>query len=163
MVGRKMVAATSNIRNLSRGLPMTSVPNLNQIGWKLSKLAHRENGDNDDNADTHPAWIIVRVGMYSVADKNNIEWVWNAYNHFSTYQPDQPKPTNNENFQLLWFSSDSDEIWYRGLYWAESNIEWVWNGYIHISTQQLIPRIFRRAPLFFSDFFEFIFSGVILF
>ncbi len=33
LVGRKMVAATSNIRFL---------PNLNQIGWKLAKLAHRE-------------------------------------------------------------------------------------------------------------------------
>ena len=42
LVGRKMVAATSNIRNLFRGLPMTSVPNLNQIGRKLAKLAHRE-------------------------------------------------------------------------------------------------------------------------
>ena len=27
LVGRKIVAATSNIRNLFRGLPMTSVPN----------------------------------------------------------------------------------------------------------------------------------------
>ena len=32
LVGRKMVAATSNIRNLFRGLLMTSVQNLNQIG-----------------------------------------------------------------------------------------------------------------------------------
>ena len=38
LVGRKMVAAISNIRNLFRGLPMASGPlrNLNQIGWTLS-------------------------------------------------------------------------------------------------------------------------------
>ena len=42
LVGRKMVAATSNIRNLFRGLPKHSVQNLSQIGQKLAKLAHRE-------------------------------------------------------------------------------------------------------------------------
>ena len=42
LVGRKMVAATSNIRNLFRGLPKHSVQNLNQIGQKLAKLAHHE-------------------------------------------------------------------------------------------------------------------------
>ena len=33
---------------------------------------------------------------------------------FFTYQPYQPKPTNSENFQLLCFSSDFDEICYGG-------------------------------------------------
>ena len=28
-----------------------------------------------------------------------------------------------ENFQLLCFSSDLNEIWYRGYYWVENNIE----------------------------------------
>ena len=32
---------------------------------------------------------------------------------FFTYQPDQPKLTNSENFQLLFFSSDLDEMWYK--------------------------------------------------
>ena len=29
-------------------------------------------------------------------------------------ETNQPKPTNSENFQLLRFSSDLDEIWYEG-------------------------------------------------
>ena len=28
--------------------------------------------DEDDDDDTHPGWIIVRDGMYSVADKKKI-------------------------------------------------------------------------------------------
>ena len=30
-----------------------------------------------------------------------MERVWKAYDLYLTYQPDQPKPTNSENFQLL--------------------------------------------------------------
>ena len=37
-----MVATTSNIRKLIRGSLMTSVPNLNQNGQKMAKLAHFE-------------------------------------------------------------------------------------------------------------------------
>ena len=51
--------------------------NFNLIAQSVLKLSHRENvNDNDDNDDhdndddTHPAWIIVRDGKYSVADKN---------------------------------------------------------------------------------------------
>ena len=40
--------------------------------------------------------------------------VWSGCDHFSTYQPDQPKSTKSENFQLPCFSSDLDEIWYGG-------------------------------------------------
>ena len=29
-----------------------------------------------------------------------MDWVLNAYDYFSTYQPDQPKPTNTENFHF---------------------------------------------------------------
>ena len=29
-----------------------------------------DDDNNDDNDDTHPGWIIVRDGKYSVADKN---------------------------------------------------------------------------------------------
>ena len=45
---------------------------INLIAQGVLKLSHRENlhndEDNDDN-DTHQGWIIVRDGMYSVADK----------------------------------------------------------------------------------------------
>ena len=34
LVGRKMVGATSNIRNLFRGLTVTFVPHFNKIGCK---------------------------------------------------------------------------------------------------------------------------------
>ena len=51
---------------------------INLIAQSVLKLSHRENADDNDNDndddndddDTHPGWIIVRVGMYSVADKN---------------------------------------------------------------------------------------------
>ena len=46
---------------------------INLIAQSVLKLSHRENADdNDDNDDddTHLGWIIVRVGRYSVADKN---------------------------------------------------------------------------------------------
>ena len=50
---------------------------INLIAQSVLKLSHRENADDNDNDndddndddDTHPGWIIVRVGMYSVADK----------------------------------------------------------------------------------------------
>ena len=43
-------------------------------------------------------------------------------------------PTNQNRphygiFSTLCFSSDFDEIWYRGQYWVENKIEWVWNAY----------------------------------
>ena len=40
LVGRKMVAASSNDQLLPGRLWMTSVPNLNLIGWKMAELAH---------------------------------------------------------------------------------------------------------------------------
>ena len=50
---------------------------INLIAQGVLELSHRENADNDDNNDdnddndddTHQGWIIVRDGMYSVADK----------------------------------------------------------------------------------------------
>ena len=42
---------------------------INLIAQGVLELSHRENADNDD--DTHQGWIIVRDGMYSVADKKN--------------------------------------------------------------------------------------------
>ena len=49
---------------------------INLIAQGVLELSHRENADNNDNNDndndddTHQGWIIVRDGMYSVADKN---------------------------------------------------------------------------------------------
>ena len=52
---------------------------INLIAQSVLELSHRENGhdyndynDYNDNDDTNPAWIIVRDGIYSVADKNVI-------------------------------------------------------------------------------------------
>ena len=49
---------------------------INLIAQSVLELSHRENADdndddndNDDDDDTHPGWIIVRDGKYSVADK----------------------------------------------------------------------------------------------
>ena len=48
---------------------------INLIAQGVLELSHRENADNDDDYDddddddTHQGWIIVRDGMYSVADK----------------------------------------------------------------------------------------------
>ena len=41
------------------------------IAQSVLELSHREkvHDDDDDDNDTHPGWIIVRDGMYSVADK----------------------------------------------------------------------------------------------
>ena len=48
---------------------------INLIAQGVLELSHRENADNDDydydDDDTHQGWIIVRDGMYSVADKNH--------------------------------------------------------------------------------------------
>ena len=48
---------------------------INLIAQSVLELSHRENADDDDNDndndDTHPGWIIVRDGKYSVADKNS--------------------------------------------------------------------------------------------
>ena len=48
---------------------------INLIAQGVLELSHRENADNDDDYDyddddTHQGWIIVRNGIYSVADKN---------------------------------------------------------------------------------------------
>ena len=59
---------------------------INLIAQGVLELSHRENADNDDydydyDDDTHQGWIIVRDGMYSVADKkrerdsDELEWV----------------------------------------------------------------------------------------
>ena len=55
--------------------------NFNLIAQSVLKLSHCEkvhdndDDDNDDNDndddDTHPGWIIVRDGKYSVADKKS--------------------------------------------------------------------------------------------
>ena len=44
---------------------------INLIAQGVLKLSHRENlhDNEDDEDDTHPGRIIVRDGMYSVADK----------------------------------------------------------------------------------------------
>ena len=46
---------------------------INLIAQGVLELSHRENlhdNDNDDDDDdSHSGWIIVRDGMYSVADK----------------------------------------------------------------------------------------------
>ena len=49
---------------------------INLIAQGVLELSHRENADNDYDDDdydydddTHQGWIIVRDGMYSVADK----------------------------------------------------------------------------------------------
>ena len=49
--------------------------NFNLIAQSVLKLSHYEKVHNDDdnnndNDDTHPGWIVVRDGMYSVADNN---------------------------------------------------------------------------------------------
>ena len=52
---------------------------INLIAQSVLELSHRENADdndnddndNDDDDDTHPGWIIVRDGKYSVADKKH--------------------------------------------------------------------------------------------
>ena len=52
--------------------------NFSLIAQSVLKLSHCEIGyddndddnDNNDDNDTHPGWIIVRDGKYSVADKN---------------------------------------------------------------------------------------------
>ena len=36
----------------------------------MKKVHDDDNNDDNDYDDTNPGWIIVRVGMYSVADKN---------------------------------------------------------------------------------------------
>ena len=47
---------------------------INLIAQSVLELSHREkvhdNDKTDNDDDTHPGWIIVRDGKYSVADKN---------------------------------------------------------------------------------------------
>ena len=46
--------------------------NFNLIAQSVLKLSHCEKvHDDNDNDDTHPGWIIVRDGKYSVADKKS--------------------------------------------------------------------------------------------
>ena len=50
---------------------------MNQIGQSIKKLSifqndHNDNDDNDNNDDTHPPWIIVRVGMIFCRGQKNI-------------------------------------------------------------------------------------------
>ena len=42
--------------------------------YPIAKKYHDDDDDNNDNNDndTHPGWIIVRDGKYSVADNKNI-------------------------------------------------------------------------------------------
>ena len=52
--------------------------NFSLIAQSVLELSHCENGHNDndndnDDDDTHPGWIIVRDGNYSVAEKNKIK------------------------------------------------------------------------------------------
>ena len=53
---------------------------INLIAQSVLELSHREKSDDDedddededeDEDDTHQGWIIVRDGMYSVADNNS--------------------------------------------------------------------------------------------
>ena len=63
----------SRIRIQSAWPWQVSMQKINSIAQSVLELSHRENADNDndnDDDDTLPGWIIVRVGMYSVADKN---------------------------------------------------------------------------------------------
>ena len=42
---------------------------INIIAQSILKLSHRENADNDDD-DTHPGWIIVRVATNKGIDQD---------------------------------------------------------------------------------------------
>ena len=53
---------------------LVTMQKISLIAQSVLKLSHREkvHDDNDnDDADTNPTWIIVRDGIYSVADKKN--------------------------------------------------------------------------------------------
>ena len=57
---------------------LVTMQNFNLIAQSVLKLSHCEirhdnDDDNNDDDDTHPGWIIVRDGKYSVADKNQIK------------------------------------------------------------------------------------------
>ena len=95
------------------------------------------------------SFLVMSSSYVSVQKNHTVEWVLNAYDHFSTYQPDQPKPTNSENFQLLCFSSDLNEICYRGQYWLENNIEWVWNTY-SVADHYSFKIFFNNLSLYLS-------------
>ena len=58
---------------------LVTMQKINLIAQSVLELSHREKSDDDDDDDddedddeddTHQGWIIVRDGMYSVADKN---------------------------------------------------------------------------------------------
>ena len=55
---------------------LVTMQKINLIAQSVLELSHCEKSDDDDNDedddnkdDTHQGWIIVRRGMYSVADK----------------------------------------------------------------------------------------------
>ena len=71
----------SRIRIQSTKSWQITMQKINLIAQGVLELSHRENADDDDNDndndDTHPGWIIVRDGMYSVADNDgNYLWPW---------------------------------------------------------------------------------------
>ena len=55
---------------------------INLIAQSVLMLSHCENADDDDdNNDTHPGWIIVCDGKYSVTDKKTVSNFWSASLH----------------------------------------------------------------------------------
>ena len=73
----------SRIRIQSTWSWQVSMQKINSIAQSVLELSHCENADNDNDNDTHPGWIIVRVGRYSVADKkkrliglDREDWAW---------------------------------------------------------------------------------------
>ena len=65
--------------------------NFNLIAQSVLKLSHCEidhndkDNNNDDDADTHQGWIIVRDGKYSVADKNSEDASIGCRSHLFAY------------------------------------------------------------------------------
>ena len=69
------------------------------------------------------------VSLYR--DSNFLKWLQPFFD-----QPARPTKTKIENFQLLCFSSDLEEIWYGGSKWPKNSIEWVLSNYGHFLTFQ---------------------------
>ena len=65
-------------------------------------------------------------GLLLDQKQNRMSWKCQCSFFFFTYQPDQPELNKSEN---LCFSSDLEEIWYGGYYWAKNSIEWVSNDW----------------------------------
>ena len=62
--------------------------------------------------------------------------VWGNCDHCFTYQPDQPKSSYSQIFQLLHFSTDFDEILFGGIFWLKHKVGKVWSRYNHFLTYQ---------------------------